>query len=222
MARQTVAAQRLASQPRVQEKPSGRRIGLLGGSFNPAHAGHVGISLRALKLLALDQVWWLISPQNPLKSADDMAPYDERLRSAKAVARHSKIRVSEAESKLGTRFTADTIPRLLARHPRDRFVWIMGADNLTQIVRWRQWRTIFRSIPIAVFDRPTYSLIALSGKAACCFRHARLKPGSARRLAIMKPPRWVFLDKVRDPISATSIRRAAQPSNRTNPKGEPT
>ena len=137
-----------------------------------------------------------------------MAPYAERLASARALARHGRIRVSDAEARLGTRFTADTVPKLLARHPRARFVWIMGADNLTQIARWQRWPEIFAHIPIAVFDRPTYSLKALAGEAAQRFRHARIGAGRARHLAASAPPRWVFLVRARDPISATALRQS--------------
>ena len=180
----------------------------MGGSFNPAHAGHVRISLLALRLLDLDCIWWLVSPQNPLKSERGMAPYGERLASARALARHGRIQVSEAEARLGTRFTADTVAKLLARHPRTRFVWIMGADNLIQIARWQRWPEIFARIPIAVFDRPTYSLKALAGQAARRFARARIGAGRARHLATSAPPRWVFLDRARDPISATALRQS--------------
>ena len=137
-----------------------------------------------------------------------MAPYGERLASARALARHGRIQVSEAEARLGTRFTADTVAKLLARHPRTRFVWIMGADNLIQIARWQRWPEIFARIPIAVFDRPTYSLKALAGQAARRFARARISAGRARHLATSAPPRWVFLDRARDPISATAIRQS--------------
>ncbi len=183
-----------------------RRIGLLGGSFNPAHEGHRHISLLALELLGLDQVWWLVSPQNPLKPSRDMAPFADRTKQARVVARHPLIRVSEIEASLGTRYTADTLQALTATHRRMRFVWIMGADNLLQVPNWRRWPDIFESVPIAVFDRPTYSLRALQGKAARRFRGARIHPRLARQLASLTPPAWVFLDRARDPRSATAIR----------------
>ena len=183
-----------------------RRIGLLGGSFNPAHEGHRHISLLALELLDLDQVWWLVSPQNPLKPARDMAPFDKRVTQARQVARHPLVRVSEIEAGLGTRFTADTVKVLNATHSRMLFVWIMGADNLLQLPNWHRWPDIFATVPIAVFDRPTYSLRALQGKAVRRFRGARIHPRLARQLAGLKPPAWVFLDRARDPRSATAIR----------------
>lgn len=183
-----------------------RRIGLLGGSFNPAHDGHRHISLLALELLDLDQIWWLVSPQNPLKPTVGMSGFAERCAHARGIARHPRIRVSEIESIFGTRYTADTLHTLGASHPKMRFVWIMGADNLLQLPCWRRWPDVFNTVPIAVFDRPTYSLQALQGKAARRFRGARIHPRLARCLARLEPPAWVFLDRARDPSSATAIR----------------
>ncbi len=183
-----------------------RRIGLLGGSFNPAHEGHRHISLLAIELLALDQVWWLVSPQNPLKPARGMTGYAERLAQARGVARHPRIRVSQIERLLNTRHTVDTLNALTAARRRLRFVWIMGADNLLQLPLWYRWPEFFASVPIAVFDRPTYSLRALQGKAARRFRVSRIHPWMARRLALMTPPAWVFLARAHDWRSATAIR----------------
>jgi nicotinate-nucleotide adenylyltransferase len=192
-----------------------RRIGLLGGSFNPAHSGHLHISRIALSALALDAVWWLVSPQNPLKSTRGMAPFAARLAQARALAAHPRIRVSDFESRLGSRYTFMTLGQLKRRFPRTRFVWIMGADNLRQISRWRQWERIFTMVPIAVFDRPGYSLSALAGLAAQRFRRRRRQGGAARRLAEAKPPAWTFIHGVRHPASATALRassgRAARP-----------
>lgn len=187
---------------------AGLRIGLLGGSFNPAHAGHRHISLYALKTLGLDQVWWLVSPQNPLKPAHGMAALDDRMAAARAVSRHPRIVVTDLESALGTRFTADTLGALHRRFPRARFVWLMGADNLRQIPRWQQWTKIFRTVPVAVFSRPAYSLSALGGLAAR--RHARRRVGAhrVRGLVGMAPPAWAFLRNPLHPASATAIRRA--------------
>ena len=129
------------------------RVGLLGGSFNPAHDGHRAISLAALRALNLDQVWWLVSPQNPLKPVKGMAGFAERMAGARAVARHPRIRVTDLEARLGTRYTVDTVRRLRARAERHRYVWLMGADNLLQLPRWQGWVEIVRRIPIAVLDR---------------------------------------------------------------------
>ncbi len=182
-----------------------RRIGLLGGSFNPAHEGHRHVSLEALKRLDLDEVWWLVAPQNPLKPVAGMAPLADRLAKAAAFAKHPRIRVLDLESRLGTSYTADTIAALRARFPRTRFVWLMGADNLAQIRQWGRWREIFARVPIAVFARPSYCREALAELPAKRFAHARIAP-PARRLARLEPPAWAFLPVRLDPSSATEIR----------------
>ncbi|MGE0726040.1 MAG: nicotinate-nucleotide adenylyltransferase [Alphaproteobacteria bacterium] len=191
--------------------PDARRIGLLGGSFNPAHDGHRHLSLWALRRLRLDAIWWLVSPQNPLKAADGMAALGDRLRSARAVARHPRIRVTDLERALGTRYTADTIDALRRRFPAARFVWLMGADNLHQIARWQRWEAIFQAVPVAVFDRPSYALRALSGVAARRFATRRLPERAAATLAGRRPPAWCFLTIPRHPASATRI-RAGRPA----------
>lgn len=187
---------------------AGLKVGLLGGSFNPAHDGHRFISLYAMKALGLDRVWWLVSPQNPLKPAAGMAGLEDRLEEARGVARHPRIQVTALEAALGTRFTADTLAALKKRHPRTRFVWLMGADNLSQIPRWRRWTRIFGLVPVAVFRRPTYSLSASRGKAAQRFSRRRVDQQRARSLAGRKPPAWVFLQNPLHPASATAIRQA--------------
>jgi len=185
-----------------------RRVGLLGGSFNPAHAGHLHISTLALEKLGLDELWWLVSPQNPLKSTHGMAPLAQRLAQAKTVAKSEpRIVVSDIEDRLGTRYTVDTLARLCALHSDLAFVWIMGADNLAQMHRWRGWRAIFRMVPIAIFPRAPYSLRALGGRAAKRFDAARIPETRARRLAGLKAPAWVFLRTPLHGESATRIRR---------------
>jgi nicotinate-nucleotide adenylyltransferase len=185
----------------------GQRIGLLGGSFNPAHGGHLTISGAALRRLGLDEVWWLVSPQNPLKPKTGMAPLAERLASARAVIDgRPGVRATAIEADLGTLYTLDTLRALTRRFPGVRFVWLMGADNLVQIDRWAGWPQIFHSVPVAVFDRPNYSLRASAAKAAQHFRRARLPEGQCGRVADTHPPAWVFLHATRDPRSATEIR----------------
>lgn len=186
---------------------SGRRVGLLGGSFNPAHEGHRHISLMALKRLGLDQVWWLVTPQNPLKSAADTAALDLRVATAQAKARHPRIVVTALEAQLGTRYTAETLAELRRRFPRTRFVWLMGADNLRQIPHWRGWTRIFGMVPVAVFPRHPYAIPALVGKAARRFARNRVDAGRSRELPLTEPPAWVFLDGPLHPASATEIRR---------------
>lgn len=185
---------------------AGIRIGLLGGSFNPAHEGHLEISREALRRLRLQEVWWLVSPQNPLKSASGMAPAEERLDSARRMARDTAIRPALVESALGSVYTADTLTRLLQTLPKMRFVWLMGADNLIQIDRWARWQQIFNTVPVAIFDRPSYSLRALSSKAALMFRQARIDERDAGELADLRPPAWVFIHNRLNTQSATQIR----------------
>jgi nicotinate (nicotinamide) nucleotide adenylyltransferase/ribosome silencing factor RsfS/YbeB/iojap len=185
-----------------------RRIGLMGGSFNPAHGGHLHLSLAALRHLALDEVWWMVSPQNPLKPAAGMAPFAVRLRQAERIAMgHKRIRVTDIEDRLGASYyTADTLKRLARRFPHQRFVWLMGCDNLEQLPRWARWTEIFRTVPVAVFDRPSYAHRALAGIAAQRFARRRISERAARRLAEAKPPAWVFFHSRLDPTSATQIR----------------
>ncbi|MHA1537326.1 MAG: nicotinate-nucleotide adenylyltransferase [Alphaproteobacteria bacterium] len=182
------------------------RIGLLGGSFNPAHSGHLLLSLEALRRLELDRIWWLVSPQNPLKPTDGMAPFAQRLAAAQDLARHPRLVVSDIEARLGTRRTANTLARLTGRFPRNHFVWLMGADNLVQISRWSRWREIFERVPVAVFARPSYSLPALAGAAAARYRRQRVPESSASILADLPAPAWVFCRMRLDPTSASTIR----------------
>ncbi len=165
------------------------------------------LSLEALRRLGLDEIWWLVSPQNPLKPASDMAPPQARLARARALVRHPRIRVLDLESRLGTVFTLDTLRALKSRFPRTRFVWLMGADNLSQIRHWRGWREIFASLPIAVFARPSYCRAALAALPARRFARHRLSAAAARRLSGREPPAWVFLWSMLDPHSATRIRQ---------------
>lgn len=190
-----------------EKKP---RVGILGGSFNPAHDGHLHISRLALDRLGLDELWWLVSPQNPLKAAEDMAPYAQRLETARAVAaRDGRIRVSDFEHQIASRYTIDTLTALKAQFPDHAFVWIIGADNLRQMPRWRHWSRIFRTVPIAVFPRAPYSLRALRGRAARRFKAAQLPSSAAARLVGKRAPAWVMLQEPLHGQSATSLRRKA-------------
>ena len=191
-----------------------RRVGLLGGSFNPAHPGHRHISLEALKRLDLDAIWWLVSPQNPLKERRGMAPFARRLAAAAALAAHPRLAVLDVEARLGTRYTVDTLKLLRRRFPHVHFVWLMGADILVELRRWRRWPAIFESVPVAVFARPTYCHRALAEIAAHRFRRHRVPPGAARLLADMAPPAWTFLPVRLDWRSATEIRSQAAPRRR--------
>lgn len=196
-----------ALHPRVGRSVKDLRIGLLGGSFNPAHQGHRAVSLYALKRLGLDQVWWLVSPQNPLKPRKGMASLAERIQQARDIAAHSRIVVSDLESQLGTTFTIDTLQALKKRFPSTRFVWLMGADNLKQMPRWQCWQDIFMSVPVAVFRRPGYSSGRRRGKASLRFDKAWRSVHQGRQLAGASVPAWVLLDNPLNSMSATAIRQ---------------
>ena len=193
--------------PRYGADLRGLKIGLMGGSFNPAHEGHLHVAQMALARLGLDEVWWLVSPQNPLKASDGMAPFSSRFAVAEALAkRHPKVRARDIELYMGTRFTADTVVELRRRCPGTRFVWIMGADNLAQFHRWERWSRILHAVPVAVFDRPSYSLRALSSRAAIRFARNRVPFAQSRCLVYRSPPAWVFLHTPLNALSATRIR----------------
>jgi len=187
----------------------GLRIGLYGGSFNPAHAGHLHVSLLALRRLQLDWIWWLVTPGNPLKDTAELATTEARVAAARSVARHPRIRVTAFEEALGSRFTVDTLSVLRDRHPEVQFVWIMGADNLLGFHRWRGWGRIAALMPIAVVDRPGFTLKALRGRAALRFAGAQIPEADASALAGFDPPAWTFLHGPRSTLSSTALRRAS-------------
>jgi nicotinate-nucleotide adenylyltransferase len=176
---------------------------LLGGSFNPAHEGHLYASLTALRQLGLDYVWWLVTPGNPLKSAIRLEPLAERLREARKQAKHPRIRVMDIERVLDTRFTIDTVAALQRRFPRTHFVWLMGSDNLAQFRRWRCWPAIAARIPIAVIQRSGTTLAQINAKAIQRFGRRR----NARGLASAHPPAIAILDGARSRQSSTALRR---------------
>lgn len=182
--------------------------GLLGGSFNPAHGGHRRISLFLLGALGLDEVWWLVSPGNPLKPAAGMANLADRVASARAMARRAPIRVTAIERELGTRFTVDTVAALVRRYPRRRFLWLMGADNLAQLHRWKDWRRLARIMPIAVIARPGYDAAALASPAMVWLRRFRRRPASLMSMAKWSGPALVVLRFDPDSRSASAIRAA--------------
>jgi nicotinate-nucleotide adenylyltransferase len=183
------------------------RIGLLGGSFNPAHAGHRAISLLALEALGLDEVWWLVSPGNPLKEgARDMASFEARLASARRMARRAPIRVSDFEGRESTRYTVDTVKKLKQRFPKDRFIWLMGADNLRHFHHWRDWRGLAREVPIAVIRRPGYEREALAVRAMGWLGRFVRPPSQAKCWTEWSAPAILLLRLPRDFTSATAIR----------------
>lgn len=185
------------------------RTGLLGGSFNPAHRGHRRISAAAMRALGLDEIWWLVSPGNPLKPAKGMAPLPARLKSARDMARGLPIRPTAIERQLGTIYTIDTLRALKRLYPRRRFLWLMGADNLAQFHRWRQWREIARTLPIAVVSRPGYEGEAHAAVAMGWLRRFVRPADQARHWTEWRLPALVLLRLPLDPTSATHIRAAA-------------
>nr|WP_255548043.1 nicotinate-nucleotide adenylyltransferase [Erythrobacter ani] len=184
------------------------RTGLLGGSFNPAHGGHRRITRFSMAALGLDEAWWLVSPGNPLKPKAGMAPLAARLRSAQAQARRAPIVPTAIEQSLGTRYTVDTLRKLQNRYPKREFVWLMGSDNLAEFHKWRRWRDIARTMPIAVIARPGYNADALASPAMAWFRRYTVPASSFREKGQWSAPALVFLRFDPDPRSATAIRRA--------------
>lgn len=191
--------------PRTRRR-AGRAIGLLGGSFNPPHEGHRHVSLLALQRLNLSEVWWLVSPGNPLKDRSELAAYEARCAAARVVARHPRIRISSFERDRGLVYTAETLQALRAQARDDAFVWIMGADNLATIHRWNHWADIFHTVPLAVLDRPGYRFKAMASPAAIRFAGARIDERDAPRLCRMAPPAWCFLAGPLNPLSSTALR----------------
>jgi nicotinate-nucleotide adenylyltransferase len=186
----------------------GMRVGLFGGSFNPAHAGHAHVAETAMIRLGLDRVIWLVSPQNPLKSAGETAPLAERVRSAADQARGAAMIVSDFETRIRATYTVDTVCALKVRFPGVRFVWVMGADNLVGFHRWRGWIQIASLLPIAVVARPGSLLESRSALAARRLAAFRLPSRQAARLAEMDPPAWVYIEAPLNSLSSTELRRA--------------
>lgn len=183
----------------------GMVVGLLGGSFDPAHAGHAAITAEALRRFALDRVWWLVSPGNPLKPAGPAA-LERRMAQARRVMRHPRVAVSALEARLGSRYTADTVAALAGRYPGVRFVWLMGSDNLVSFHRWDRWREIARRVPIGVLARPGQRLPALAAPAARALRGHRLS--EPRALGRARPPAWAFATIPLRAESSSGLRRA--------------
>jgi nicotinate-nucleotide adenylyltransferase len=185
---------------------AGQAIGLFGGSFNPPHAGHRQASLFALRRLGLDQLWWMVTPGNPLKENGSLAPLGERMRAAAEIAAHPRIAISGAEAGFRTRYTADLIQILKERQPDTHFVWIMGSDSLTEFHRWEDWQRIAASVPIAVVNRPRSLSAPLSSRAALALGRYRIDAEDAKTLARRQPPAWAFLTGPRTAASSTALR----------------
>ena len=193
----------------------GLRVGLLGGSFNPAHDGHRLASFTALRKLGLDQVWWLVTPGNPLKDNSALPSLSQRIARAADVANHPRIAVTGIEARLGTRFTAETLAALMGRYPGVRFVWLMGSDNLAQFHRWQNWRGIARMMPIGVIDRPGSTHKAMRSRAAIALGRWRLDESDGLLLPTETAPAWMFLHGRRSDLSSTALRSRAKTLNLT-------
>ena len=197
-----------ASSPylRMPATAPGMAVGLFGGSFNPPHAGHALVAEIALRRLALDRLWWMVTPGNPLKSTRELAPLDKRIALSETIKPGPKVQVTAFEAAYHVRYTADTLALIKARNPDTNFVWIMGADNLRDFHKWQRWQAIARTFPIAVIDRPGATLSFLSARLAKTFAEARVDETDAPRLARMRAPAWTFIHGPRSTLSSTQLR----------------
>lgn len=193
---------------RIPQVEDGMSVGLLGGSFNPPHEGHLNASLIALTRARLDRLWWLVTPGNPLKSVSELESLEKRIEDCRRIARHPRIDITAFEARYKVRYTEDTLSILKRLRPRVRFVWIMGADNLATFHRWQNWRRIAAMMPIVVIDRPGSTLAHRSAPAAIALAKYRVDESDAGLIASMKPPAWTFIHGPRSPLSSTAIRAA--------------
>ena len=194
---------------RMPHVEKGMQVGLFGGSFNPPHAGHALVAEIAMRRLELDQIWWIVTPGNPLKSTRELLPLAERVALSRKVAQNPRIKVTAFEAAHRVRYTADTVALVRRKNPSVDFVWIMGADSLRDFSRWQRWREIANTVPIAVIDRPGATLSFLSSVMTKAFDHARLDEAHAPMLARLRPPAWTFIHGPRSTLSSSAIRAAA-------------
>lgn len=195
---------------RVPPGAPGLKVGLYGGSFNPPHEGHLHVALTALRRLGLDQVWWLVTPGNPLKEQGELAALDKRIAAVRDLAEHPRFIVTAFEAAHDFSYTADTIAFLKQRRRQVNFVWVMGADNLAGFHRWQHWREIAETMPFAIVDRPGSSLAPLYSKAAQTLSRRRIDERDAQGLALLEPPAWSFLHAPLNPLSSTHLRSRAR------------
>lgn len=191
---------------RMPHVEKGMAVGLFGGSFNPPHKGHVLVANTALVRLKLDQLWWMVTPGNPLKDVHKLAPLEERIALSRALADSPRIYVTAFEEKIQTRYSADTIAYVLQHNPGVHFVWVMGADNLAMFHRWQQWRRIVNTIPVAVIDRPGSGHADVSSPMARTFARFRVAENMASSLALKRAPAWTFIHGRRSSMSSTALR----------------
>lgn len=193
--------------PQVQK---GMVVGLFGGSFNPPHEGHLLIARDALRTLKLDQLWWMVTPGNPLKDHSGLAPLAERIRLSEALVDEPRIKVTAFEAAHAIRYSADTVELVLSRNPDASFIWVMGADSLNGFHQWERWEDIVRAIPITIYDRPGSSLSLQTSVMAQKFSAARVDETDASGLAHMRPPAWTFIHGPLSPLSSTELRKTAK------------
>ncbi|MDX3928340.1 MAG: nicotinate-nucleotide adenylyltransferase [Shinella sp.] len=191
---------------RMPHVEKGMVVGLFGGSFNPPHDGHVLVADIAIRRLGLDQLWWMVTPGNPLKDHRQLAPLSERIARSEAITPDPRIKVTAFEKTLGQSYTARTLEIVRARNRGVRFIWVMGADNLKSFHRWQKWQRIACTFPIAVIDRPGSTLSYLSSKMAKTFAYARVDEDDARTLTWRAAPAWTFIHGPRSPLSSTALR----------------
>ncbi|MCV6601598.1 MAG: nicotinate-nucleotide adenylyltransferase [Cohaesibacter sp.] len=184
----------------------GMTIGLYGGSFNPPHDGHRHVALTALHRLCLQKIWCLVTPGNPLKDNRSLPSLNRRLDQTAQIMNHPSIAISALEAKIGTNYSAQTIRWLTNRYPKTRFIWVMGADNLANFHHWKQWKSIFATLPIAIIDRPGYSLSPLSSRAAQTYQAWRLPEKEAKSLSANRGPCWTYLHGPKSDLSSTRLR----------------
>ncbi|GAA5628340.1 nicotinate-nucleotide adenylyltransferase [Brucella sp. NBRC 12953] len=192
---------------RMPHVEKGMTVGLFGGSFNPPHGGHALVAEIAIRRLKLDQLWWMVTPGNPLKDKRELAPLAERLELSEHVASDPRIKVTALEAAFDVRYTADTLALIRKANPGVHFVWVMGADNLASFHRWQRWREIAQNFPIAVIDRPGSTLAYLSSRMAQTFSDSRLDEHYAPLLARRTPPAWTFIHGPRSSLSSTALRK---------------
>ncbi|WP_244597824.1 nicotinate-nucleotide adenylyltransferase [Roseitalea porphyridii] len=195
---------------RMPHVEPGMAVGLFGGTFNPPHDGHLLVAELALRRMALDQVWWMVTPGNPLKRNDGLPPLADRIAWCERMNEDPRVRITAFEARYNVQYTAQTLALVKARNPGVRFVWIMGADNLATFHHWQNWRGIAMTFPIAVIDRPGSTLSFLSSVMAKTFAHARIDESDAALLAHLRPPAWTFIHGPRSPLSSTAIRAGTQ------------
>ena len=193
-----------------------QRIGLFGGSFNPPHEGHLNLCDLAFKQLQLDQIWWMVTPGNPLKDTRELPSLLDRIVLCKELVTDNRIKITGFEASHKVRYTADTVRLVKRLRPRQKFVWLMGADNLADFHRWQDWRMIAKLLPLAVIDRPGSTFSYRSSVAALSMAKFRVDQEDASLLADKKPPAWTFIHGPRSSLSSTQLRKSRLDSSMVN------